>query len=136
MFAALMVTLALMAPAHVDYVVDGDTVRLENGAYVRLIGIDTPETGQCGYQAAKSKLARMVAHNGMTVLLRNPPSVDDADRYGRLLRYVDLPDKDTGAVLIRKGLADARYDSLDGYDHHPRQEKYRALDASHPDVCP
>jgi endonuclease YncB( thermonuclease family) len=36
--------------APVNYVVDGDTIRLRSGVYVRLIGIDTPETGECGYR--------------------------------------------------------------------------------------
>jgi endonuclease YncB( thermonuclease family) len=40
----------------VAYVVDGDTIRLKSGRYVRLIGIDTPEVGQCGYQKAKRQL--------------------------------------------------------------------------------
>lgn len=139
---ALLLTLALVAfparaaAADVDYVVDGDTIRLDSGAYVRLIGIDTPEVGQCGYQRAKNKLARIVARNGDVVRLPNPASVDDTDRYGRLLRYVDIGDKDAGAVLIRRGLADARYDSLDGYQWHPREDKYRLADATHPDVCP
>ena len=30
--------------ATVDYVVDGDTIRLRSGVYVRLIGIDTPRS--------------------------------------------------------------------------------------------
>ena len=80
-------SLLLMAPAEatvrqVDYVVDGDTVRLSNGTYVRLIGIDTPEVGQCGYRAAKRHLDRWV--NG-SVRLVNPDSVDDRDHYDRLL---------------------------------------------------
>jgi endonuclease YncB( thermonuclease family) len=32
----------------VTRVVDGDTVDVANGQRVRLIGIDTPESGQCG----------------------------------------------------------------------------------------
>jgi endonuclease YncB( thermonuclease family) len=131
-------SLLLMAPAEatvrqVDYVVDGDTVRLSNGTYVRLIGIDTPEVGQCGYRAAKRQLNRWV--NG-SVRLVNPDSVDDRDHYGRLLRYVHDSHRDTGYALIKRGLAKARYDSLDGYDHHPRQAKYRRADRANPDVCP
>ena len=116
----------------VDYVVDGDTIRLGSGTYVRLIGIDTPEVGECGYQAAKKALDQMV---GSSVGLPNPSSVDDMDGYGRLLRYVRAGGRDTGLVLIRRGLAKARYDSLDGYDWHPRQERYRAADANSSDVC-
>jgi endonuclease YncB( thermonuclease family) len=72
---------------------------------------------------------------GPSVGLPNPSSVDDKDSYGRLLRYVRAGGRDTGLVLIRRGLAKARYDSLDGYDWHPRQERYRAADAKHSDVC-
>ncbi|KRE94025.1 hypothetical protein ASG76_11500 [Nocardioides sp. Soil774] len=49
--AATMLALVPLAPAgaaSVAYVVDGDTIRLSSGTYVRLIGIDTPEVGQCG----------------------------------------------------------------------------------------
>lgn len=132
---SLLISLLLTLTAHVAYVVDGDTIRLDSGQYVRLIGIDTPEVGQCGYQAAKVKLGRMVLYNNMTVELPNPLSVDDTDRYGRWLRYVHIGKRDAGAVLLRHGLADARYDSLDGYQHHPKQERYRALDAFYQDVC-
>ena len=36
-------------------------------------------------------------------------------------------------VLLRAGLAKARYDSLDGYDWHPRQDRYRRADANNPE---
>ncbi len=41
--------------ARLGYVVDGDTIRLANGQYVRLIGIDTPEQGRPYYGAAKAQ---------------------------------------------------------------------------------
>lgn len=133
--AGAMLALVPFAPAgaaSVDYVVDGDTIRLRSGTYVRLIGIDTPEVGECGYDAAKALLDQMV---GPSADLPNPVSVDDRDRYGRLLRYVRVGGRDTGLVLIRRGLAKARYDSLDGYDWHPMQSRYRAADAKSRDVC-
>lgn len=128
----VLVPHASASAASVDYVVDGDTIRLSSGTYVRLIGIDTPEVGECGYDAARTALDRMVGPNAK---LPNPPSVDDKDRYGRLLRYVRVAGRDTGLVLIRRGLATARFDSLDGYDWHPQQDRYRAADAKSPDVC-
>lgn len=133
--AATMLALVPLAPAgaaSVAYVVDGDTIRLSSGTYVRLIGIDTPEVGQCGYEAAKTLLDQMV---GADAALPNPASVDDRDRYGRLLRYVRVGGRDAGLVLVRHGLAKARYDSLDGYDWHPLQDRYRAADAKSRDVC-
>lgn len=134
--AAALIAVAISATpasaATVDYVVDGDTIRLESGVYVRLIGIDTPEVGECGYGAAKRKLDQWV--NGR-VRLVNPASVDNTDGYGRLLRYVHDSGRDTGLGLIKLGLAKARYDGLDGYDRHPRQAKYRRADRNNPDVC-
>lgn len=109
------------------YVVDGDTIRLANGQYVRLIGIDTPERGRPYYKAAKRNLDRLI--DGQVQLV-NPTSVDDLDHYGRLLRYVRDGGRDTGLVQIRTGYAHARYDSLDGYDRHPMQATYRQTDAS------
>ena len=113
--------------ARVDYVVDGDTIRLTNGQYVRLIGIDTPERGRPYDLAAKRNLDRMVQGK---VRLVNPASTDDKDHYGRMLRYLRDGGRDTGLVQIRKGYAHARYDSRDGYDWHPSQSKYRRTDAN------
>lgn len=135
-FLALVGILAMAVPASaadVSYVVDGDTIRLRSGEYVRIIGIDTPERGRCGYAKARDTLESLIINN--TVALVNPSEVDDKDRYGRLLRYVQENNRDLGLTLIRRGLADARYDSLDGYDWHPRQARYRTADANNPDVC-
>ena len=115
----------------VGYVVDGDTIRLANGRYVRLIGIDTPERGRPYYRAAKRHLDRLVEGR---VRLVNPASTDDRDHYGRLLRYVRDGGRDTGLAQIRKGYAHARYDSRDGYDWHPSQSTYRRADATTRDL--
>lgn len=68
-------------------VVDGDTLVVAPGDRVRLIGIDTPESGDCGYQRATDALRRLVESRMVT--LGNPATVQDEDKYGRLLRYVD-----------------------------------------------
>lgn len=112
--------------ARVAYVVDGDTIRLANGHYVRLIGIDTPERGRPYYLAAKRHLDRLV---GGRVRLVNPASTEDRDHYGRLLRYVRDGGRDAGLAQIRRGYAHARYDSRDGYAWHPMQPTYRRTDA-------
>ena len=131
---AFLVTAA--GPAHASsprsakvlHWIDGDTVRTTLGT-VRLIGIDTPERGRCGSNKA-TRLARRLAPVGSTIRLTNPGSVQDTDKYGRLLRYVNRGGVDVGARQIRAG-AVARYDSLDGYDHHPRQRPYRKADRAH-----
>ena len=107
----------------VSRIVDGDTLELGNGETVRLVGMDTPEVGECGYQKASDHLASLV----LGKRVRLGVSDEDRDRYGRLLRYVDA-----GLNLIRSGLAVARYDSRDGYGFHPRQPQYIAADRRTP----
>lgn len=68
----------------------------------------------------------------------------DTDKYGRLLRYVDLGGKDIGDEQIKAGLARAYYDSdapktKDGksiYPNHKRQDKYHQDDENSKDLCP
>ena len=115
--------------AYVDYVVDGDTVRLKSGRYVRLIGYDTPERGKRYYAKAKRSLDNFIPDGGR-VWLVNPSSTDDADHYDRMLRYVRVSRRDAGVRLIRQGYGHARYDSRDGYDWHPMQTTYRRIDAN------
>ena len=104
--------------------VDGDTVQLANGRYVRLLGYDTPEVGQCGYTQAKNLMARLV-RDGVKLQHRS-----GTDRYGRILAYLHTRDgRDVGTVVLRKGWAVARYDSRDGYDWHPKEATYHRLDA-------
>lgn len=75
-------------------VVDGDTIVLEGGETVRYIGIDTPETVdprrsvQCfGKEASKANRAMVEGKR-----VRLVADVEDRDKYGRMLRYVYLPD--------------------------------------------
>jgi hypothetical protein len=115
-------------------VVDGDTIDVSDGSTVRLIGIDTPERGQCGYAEARDHLARLVGGKVVTLV---PGAREDADRYRRLLRYVQVDGLDVDLEMIRSGRAVARYDSRDGYGRHPREDDYIAVDAATPsaNVC-
>jgi endonuclease YncB( thermonuclease family) len=114
-------------------IVDGDTidVRSADGVSerVRIIGIDTPERGGCGFSEASAALASMIS--GKTVQLAGGAR-DDRDRYDRILRYVDVDGVDAGRELIAQGFAIARYDSRDGYGGHPREADYVAVDAASP----
>jgi len=96
-------------------VVDGDTIVLEGGTTLRYIGIDTPEVSQgkeCFAEDATKKNQELV--EGKNVRLEK--DVSEADRYGRLLRYVwvDLPSQGAPAQgifvnesLVREGYATA-----------------------------
>lgn len=117
-------------------IVDGDTLDVVGPAgdeeRVRIVGIDTPERGECGYAEAADALAGLVLGHDVELV---SGAVDDRDAYGRLLRYVDVQGTDAGLTLIEAGLAIARYDSRDGYGRHPREDDYVAADAATPHRC-
>ncbi|MEX2140394.1 MAG: thermonuclease family protein [Pirellulales bacterium] len=100
-------------------VTDGDTLRLTNGARVRLIGIDTPETrlspnsggeDQPFAQEAKAFVER-ATEDGKVRLEFDKERID---KYGRFLAYVWYVDRTSeeelllNEELLRAGLAKAR----------------------------
>ena len=58
-------------------VYDGDSFELADGRRVRLLGVDAPEKGRCGYEEATKELKAFVL--GKNVRLKNS-IVDDYDR--------------------------------------------------------
>lgn len=106
-------------------IIDGDTIETAAGR-VRIIGIDTPERQQCGYEEASMHIGRLIAV-GDPLLLELPRGQNDTDNYGRLLRFVTTSSGvDVGLSQLEAGHAITRYDSSDGYPKHPREAKYRA----------
>ena len=113
----------------VTYVVDGDTVDVAKGGKrerIRVAGIDTPERGECGYAQATDHMINLVY--GKTVTLSTTGKQDNRDRYGRLIRYLDVGKTDAGYRQIKDGYAIARYDSRDGYGWHAREDRYVSAD--------
>ena len=82
-------------------VIDGDTVKLQTGEVVRLLGINAPERGQPYYEESTSRLRELI--EGKEVILEK--DVDDKDQYGRLLRYIFLNGENINVKLVREGLA-------------------------------
>jgi len=89
--------------AIVSEVIDGDTVKLQNGETVRLLGINAPEKGQPYYEESTNRLKQLI--EGKEVILEK--DVNDKDQYGRLLRYIFLNDENINVKLVREGLATA-----------------------------
>jgi micrococcal nuclease len=92
----------------VVYVADGDTVDLENDVRVRLLGIDSPEKSDCGYEQSKAFVTNLL--KGQHVRVQK--DITGADRYGRLLRYmyvvadeVDEDDQLVNLVIVQAGHA-------------------------------
>jgi endonuclease YncB( thermonuclease family) len=100
------VTRARAPTAVVTRVVDGDTLELDNGETVRLIGIDTPEVyggTECGGAQASAYMERIAT--GRRVSVRTDPTQDTYDRYERLLAYLEAGGRDLGEAVLRAGWA-------------------------------
>ena len=91
--------------AVVEWVNDGDTLTLTNGAKVRLLQIDAPELHtDCYGRGALTALVRLTP-KGSRVTLVADPTLDARDVHGRLLRYVFVGGKNVNVALVREGAA-------------------------------
>lgn len=95
--------------AQVQKVVDGDTLRLTDGRSVRMIGLNTPETGKNGRsaepfaEAARRRLQALVDESAGRVSLR--VGRQSRDHYGRTLANVYGRNGDNfEAQLLSEGL--------------------------------
>ncbi len=80
--------------AKVTKVVDGDTIYCEGDLKIRYVGMDTPETkhpskGKEPYGPEATEANRILVEDQLVLLVKD---VSETDRYGRLLRYIFLPD--------------------------------------------
>jgi len=103
----------------VERVYDGDTLKLDNGEKVRLLGINTPEVGggrkpeEAGGQRAREWLKAKL--EGRRVRLEQ--DVEARDHYQRMLAHVFLEDgTHLNLALVEQGLA--------ATDIHPPNLKY------------
>jgi len=87
--------------------VDGDTLLLANGARVRLIGVDAPETVKPNWPVepwgpeASEFTRRFVAGGAVRLQFDR----ERLDRYDRFLAYVWVGDRMLNEELLRAGLA-------------------------------
>jgi micrococcal nuclease len=134
----------------VQRAVDGDTLVLENGDRVRLIGMDTPEIHESDKlyrDARKSRQdVRTIKAMGMRAYeftrklvegkkVRLEFDVEKRDKYERLLAYVYLPDGTfVNAEIVRQGYAslltippDVKYADLFAQLYKEARENRRGL---------
>jgi len=93
-------------PAVVDYVHDGDTLFLDDGRKVRMLGIDTPEIGAnlaCYGPEATDLLRQMLPEGTMVWVLSD---IEPTDQYGRSLLFVYTEDgTNVNIAMLEKGAA-------------------------------
>jgi endonuclease YncB( thermonuclease family) len=109
----------------VSKVADGDTITLVNAQRkkykVRLFGIDSPESDQPYYHAAKDALSKLVDGKSVGV------DVKDTDKYGRVVGTVFLGGRNINLEMVKMGYAwwYEYYAPLNG-DLREAQERARA----------
>lgn len=92
----------------ISQVLDGDTLALQDGRRLRLIGINTPELGRDGEPPEPGALAARDALRRLVFLNRNQLGLrlgrEREDRYGRLLAHAFLDDgRNLTAVMLEQG---------------------------------
>jgi endonuclease YncB( thermonuclease family) len=109
----LTIGCAISSTPLVTRIIDGDTIEVNIGGNihkVRYIGIDTPELTdeRAEFNALAQEATRYNRQlvEGKTIRLEK--DVSEADKYGRLLRYVYIENTLVNAELVRKGLAWAK----------------------------
>lgn len=114
--------------AVVEYVHDGDTIFLEDGRKVRLLGVNTPEIGEnleC-YGPEATDLLRSLLPEGSPVWVQQ--DLEPLDQYGRSLLFVYTESgTNVNLELLRQGAAE-----VEMYKPNVllRDEVYAAQDAA------
>jgi len=91
--------------ALVTQVTDGDTITIEGGTRVRLLGINSPEKGEKYFSDAKEFVKQKILYQEVEL----ERDITNKDQYGRLLRYVWLGSELVNEYVVRQGLAIAQF---------------------------
>ena len=137
-FISFLILILLLSLSHaqtykIELAIDGDTFLLTNGEYVRLVGVDTPETKHpqkpVEYFGKEAHLFTKRMGEGKEVRLEYDQT--RRDRYNRILAYVYLMDGTfLYAEIIKQGygFAYTKYpfkymEEFRGYEREARENK-------------
>lgn len=90
----------------VTKVIDGDTILVEGGKIIRLLGIDADEKGYLCFESAKKFLEEAILNKKVTL----ERDRKNTDIYGRCLRYIFLEGRNINLELVEKGEAVCRFE--------------------------
>lgn len=85
--------------SRVSFVVDGDSFQLSDGRRIRLLAIDSPERGRCGFEEARTHMQELVDKK---VVKLTDIVIDD---YGRILANVWVGDTLINKSMLEGGFA-------------------------------
>ncbi|MEK6848348.1 MAG: thermonuclease family protein [Nanoarchaeota archaeon] len=101
--------------------VDGDTIEMSNGNKIRLLGVNTPEKNTPFYQEAKNFL-KDFENKEVDIYW----TIENTDKYSRLLRYVFFEEKLLNEEILAKGLGNAYVYKEDKYTKRLRGAEEKA----------
>ena len=103
--ARLAALLCLLPTLAIGFeVVDGDTLKDDQGQRLRIIGLDAPEIrGKCEYEKGLAREAKAY----LQTLDLDVTYTGRSDRYGRALVRVFSGGRDIAEIMVEKGLARA-----------------------------
>ena len=81
-------------------VVDGDTIKLEDGRTIRYLGVDTPEEKQCFSQEAETLNRESVLNKSVRVEM----DINEMDRFGRYLAYIYVQGEGGEEIFVNQYL--------------------------------
>ncbi|MBC7074065.1 thermonuclease family protein [Candidatus Parcubacteria bacterium] len=109
----------------VTKIIDGDTILVEGGKVVRILGIDCDEEGYPCFEAAKKRTEEFLL-NKKVKIERGKTS---QDKYKRCLGYVFLNGENIGLKLVQEGLAVCRNDSRElKYERECKEKEREAIE--------
>lgn len=85
----------------VTRIIDGDTIELEDGTRVRLLGIDTPESGQCASEQSTAATSGLVLNKSVEL----ETDIQLKDRYNRTLAHIFVDGVHVNEELVKAGWA-------------------------------
>jgi micrococcal nuclease len=85
----------------IERVIDGDTIALRDGTMVRYQGVNAPNSNEPFYKEATEANKKLVENKQVTLQY----DAYTSDRFGRILAYVFVGDKNISVELVKQGLA-------------------------------
>jgi micrococcal nuclease len=110
---------------YVKNVVDGDTIDVSFNIYgiqrVRLVGINTPEIGEEGYEEAKAFVNKTCWGEAIKL---DVDDMEQYDSYYRILAVVYVNDTNLNGRLVREGYAEVMYIPPSEFDSREWEADY------------
>jgi endonuclease YncB( thermonuclease family) len=108
----------------VTKIIDGDTVIIEGGESVRLLGIDCDEKGDRCYDEAKEYLKERIYEKEVKII----SGMEDKDMYGRKLRYIFLDEININLEMVSLGYCASRFEKDTLYKKEISEAEKRAIE--------